>query len=183
MLKKSLIGAAIAGLLVLGGASAATADSYPPDGATLTVSPASIAVGGTATLTATGLGELETVYFGSDTPAGGTIASIVSASSTGPVAKPVTDGTATATFTAAQPGTYTLAVSDGETVLDTATITVTAAGSGAGGSGGTGGAGGNLPATGSEVPAAALWLGVGALGIGGIAVAAAVARRRAQNNH
>jgi LPXTG-motif cell wall-anchored protein len=38
---------------------------------------------------------------------------------------------------------------------------------------------GELPATGGTGPAAFIWLGVGAIGLGGIAVAAAVARRRA----
>ncbi|WP_396655249.1 LPXTG cell wall anchor domain-containing protein [Microbacterium aurum] len=46
--------------------------------------------------------------------------------------------------------------------------------------GGTGGAGSTLPSTGGEIPAVALWIGAGALGLGGLAVVAATARRRAQ---
>ena len=41
---------------------------------------------------------------------------------------------------------------------------------------------GELPATGGDVPMGAIWLGIGAVGLGGIAVTAAAARRRASQN-
>jgi LPXTG-motif cell wall-anchored protein len=173
MLKKTLTAVAIAGALLFTGAAGANAAGDYPVGVTVTAGSATITVGGSTTVTATGLGELETVYFGTDGTPGGSVSSIVRAAGTGPVAKPVVDGSASATFTASAAGTFTIAVSDGETVLGTTTVTVAAAGSGGGGT---------LPATGSEIPAAAIWLGAGAIGIGGIAIAAAVARRRAATN-
>lgn len=179
MFKKTLAAAAVAALLVLGGSAAAHADYA--DELTLTATPPTITVGGSTTITASGLGDLETAYFGTDGTPGGSISSIVRASSSGAVAKTVVDGTATATFTASAPGTFTIAVGDGENVLATTTVTVTAASTG-GGSGGTGGSG-TLPATGGTVESAALWLGLGAIGIGGIAVAAVAARRRAHNSN
>lgn len=171
MIKKTLAAAAVSALLVLGGSSAAFGLVYPDD-VDMTANPAVVTVGTPATITATDLDGLETVYFGTDGTPGGSISSIVLAGGSGPVAKTVTDGTATATFVSSAAGTFVIAVSDGETVLDTVTVTVTAPAA-------AGGGGGSLPATGGTVPAAALWLGVGAIGIGGIAVAAAAARRRA----
>ncbi|WP_141937052.1 hypothetical protein [Microbacterium sp. SLBN-154] len=87
--------------------------------------------------------------------------------------------TAQATFTAPTAGgTYVVTITDGDGDTDSITLTVAAASSG-----GTGGTGGSLPATGGDaVPAAAIWLGAGAVGLGGIAVTAAVARRRAAAN-
>lgn len=175
MFKKLLSAAGIAAAIVLGTAAAASAASGYPAGVTLTASAATIAPGGSTTITATGLGDLQTVYFGVG-GTGGSLSSIVLASGAGTsVAKPVSNGSASATFTASTAGEYVVSVSDGETVLDTVTITVAAAGAGTGG----GGAGPQLPATGGTVPAAVIWAGVGAIGLGGIAVAAVAARRRA----
>ena len=170
MFKKAFTAIAVAGLFVLGGAAAASAD-YPSE-VTVTATPPTITVGGTSTITATGLGDLETVFFAVSGGPGGSVSSIVLASSGSEIEKPVTDGTATATFTANAVGTYVVNVSDGETSLGETTVTVTAAAT----------SGGGLPATGGTVPAAFIWLGVGAIGLGGIAVAAAVARRRAAGN-
>ncbi|MFE5407261.1 LPXTG cell wall anchor domain-containing protein [Microbacterium sp. NPDC056569] len=177
MFKKAFAAIAVAGLLVLGGAGAASAD-YPSD-VTVTAGSATITVGGSTAVTASGLGDLQTVFFAVSGGTGGSLSSIVLASGGGStVEKSVTDGSATATFTASAVGTYNVSVSDGETTIGQTTITVTAAGTSTGGSGGSG----ELPATGGTVPAAFVWLGVGAIGLGGIAVAAAVARRRAAGN-
>lgn len=178
MIKKALTATAVAGLLVLGGAAAAHADGYPPE-VECTVTPASITVGGSVTIACTGF-DLTTALFGVD-GGDGTVSSIVRAA-TAPVVveKPITDGAASATYTApATAGTYTVFVAqtDGEVTEDVAEVSVTVTAATAAGGGGTA-----LPATGGTVPAAAIWLGVGAVGIGGIAVAAGVARRRAHNS-
>lgn len=171
MFKKAFAAIAVAGLLVLGGAGAASAD-YPTD-VPGTVSDTTPVVGQPVTITFSELGDLEVVFFSVTPSTGATLASIVLASGGGSVQKPVTDGSASATFTAQTAGTYVVSVSDGETTIGSVTLDVAAAGSG------SGGGSGELPATGGTVPAAYIWLGVGAIGLGGIAVAAAVARRRA----
>ncbi len=172
MFKKAFATVAVAGLLVLGGAGAASADYTV--GVPGTVSDTTPAVGQPITVTFNELGDLETVFFSVTPSTGATLASIVVASSGGGVSKPVSNGSASATFTAQTAGTYTVSVSDGETTIGSVTLNVAAAGSGSGSTGA-----GELPATGGEVPGAIIWLGVGAIGLGGIAVAAAVARRRA----
>lgn len=95
-----------------------TADA-PTTGPQLSASPASIESGRSATITATGLGGLETAGFGlGGGPSGAQV---------NPSDARVSDGTASTTFTATQPGTYTVDVTDGETPLATVEITVTAA--------------------------------------------------------
>lgn len=172
MLKKTITAAAIAGFLVLGGSSAAFA--YP-DEDIITADDVTLTVGAGTTVRASGLDGLDTVYFGT-TSAGATLSSIVFAAAPSEVAKSVADdNTASAQFSASTAGSFDVYVRDEEgTVLDTVTISVAAVGTTTPTTPSTG-----LPATGSELPAAAIWIGVGAIGIGGIAVAAGVARRRA----
>lgn len=68
---------------------------------------------------------LETVGFGLDSTDGG---SFSDGSSTGPsITTAVTDGTATVEFTPARAGSLTIALSDGETVLASAVVQVSAA--------------------------------------------------------
>ncbi|MCJ1707032.1 hypothetical protein [Microbacterium sp. VKM Ac-2923] len=68
---------------------------------------------------------LETVGFGLDSTDGG---SFSDGSSTGPsITTAVTDGTATVEFTPARAGSVTIALSDGETVLASAVVQVSAA--------------------------------------------------------
>ncbi|MEI3865712.1 hypothetical protein V6S02_01315 [Microbacterium sp. CCNWLW134] len=170
----------IAGLLVLGAASAAQADDYASavdvtaGDVTLTPGQATVItannVDGQATFSTTGPGVGEN-----------TLTSVAFAATTGSdtAIKPVDENRrAQATFTAPTAGgTYVISVEDADGDTDTITLTVAAATSG-----GTGGSGA-LPATGGDaVPAAAIWLGAGAVGLGGIAVTAAVARRRAATN-
>jgi hypothetical protein len=118
----ALIGVGIILVGVIGMPHAAPA-AHADDSPGLTATPTTIAVGGIARVSATGLGGLETAEFGLDSTPGGKF--VESSSST--YSAPVTAGTATATFTADQPGTFTIAVGDGESVLATATVTVTAA--------------------------------------------------------
>ena len=182
MFKKIFTAAAVAGLLVLGGGSAAQALYNGEDEPTVGVSAPTITAGNSTVITVSNLEDVASVSF---TANGGALSSIVLAA-VGPVVKPVSNGSASVTFTATQPGNYTVWAADAVTgePLGSVAVTVAAAGSGAGGTGGgTGGTGGGLPATGNELPAAALWLGVGALGIGGIAIAAGVARRRAHTSN
>jgi hypothetical protein len=172
MFKKTLTVVGIAAAFVLGSSAAAVADDYPVD-APVTVSDTTPAPGQPVTITATDLGDYETVTF-STSGAGASLSSIVLAAGSGvSVDKPVTDGTASATFSSSQAGTFVVSVSAGGEVLSSVTLTVAAA-AGAGG-----GTGGGLPATGGSVPAAVIWAGAGAIGLGGIAVAAVAARRRA----
>ncbi|KAF2413439.1 hypothetical protein B1729_09980 [Microbacterium sp. B35-04] len=174
MFKKAFATIAVAGLLVLGGAAAASAD-YPSD-VTITAGDATLTVGQSTTVTAGNLGDRTAVSFSVSPTTGGSLSSIVLASAGSSVEKSVVDGSASATFTADAVGTYVVSVSDAEGTLGSVTISVAATGSG------TGSGSGELPATGGTVPAAFIWLGVGAIGLGGIAVAAAVARRRAAGN-
>jgi len=172
MLKKTLATAALAGAIILGGASAALADTYPP-AAVVTAGSASIGPGGSTVITATGLEDFDVVTFGHNAPSG-TLSSIVAASAiVGTIDKPVVNGAASATFTASQPGNYTVSVFAGGALVGSVAVSV--AGDSASGSGA-----GNLPPTGGSVPAAAIWVGVGAIGLGGIGVAAVAARRRTQ---
>ncbi|WP_109210438.1 MULTISPECIES: LPXTG cell wall anchor domain-containing protein [Microbacterium] len=179
MFKKAFAVVALAGALVLGTAAAASADPYPPE-VSCTVSPTPVTVGATATIACTGF-DLPTALFGVQS-GDGSLSSIVLADADPVVVeKPVTNGAASATYTApSTPGTYTVLVAqtDGEVVEDVAEVSVTVAAAGSGAGSGSGA----LPATGGTVPGAFIWLGVGAIGLGGIAVAAAVARRRAAGN-
>ena len=95
-----------------------TADA-PTTGAQLAAAPTSIAAGRSSTITATGLGGLPSARFG--------LGAGPSGASVDPISATVSDGTATTTFTATQPGTYTVDVTDGETPLATVEVTVTAA--------------------------------------------------------
>lgn len=95
----------------------------PPQGAELTAESATITAGDTTTVTATGLGGLESASFG----LGGTPGGSFSPGGETSVTSPVTNGTATAVFTASEAGSFTIAVGDGETVLATTIVTVTAA--------------------------------------------------------
>jgi hypothetical protein len=89
----------------------------------ISASPTGIEIGESTTVTATGLGGLETAFFGLDDNAAGTFEPGGGSSAEAPV----TDGSATITFTGAQEGTVTVAVGDGENVLGTTTVTVSAA--------------------------------------------------------
>jgi len=178
MLKKSLAAVGLAGALLIGTASAAIADGYPP-AAVITVPAPTIVPGQSTIITATGLGDRTEVTFAVAGSPGATLTSIVMAASApyASVVKPVTDGTASATFTASTPGSFTITVRDGDTILSTTVISVVDPAS----AGGVG-TGGGLPPTGGTVPATVIWAGVGAIGLGGIAVAAVAARRRTPIN-
>ncbi|MGX1701070.1 hypothetical protein [Microbacterium sp. NPDC055357] len=175
MLKKTLAVVGLAGALMIGSASAAFADNYPP-AANVTVAAPTITPGGSTVITATGLGDRTSVTFSVSGSPGATLTSLVVAAGTpyASVDKPVVDGTASATFSASAPGNFVVTVSDGATILGTTSITVADPA-------GAGGSGSELPPTGGAVPATVIWAGVGAIGLGGIAVAAVAARRRTQS--
>lgn len=111
------------GETVLATVSITVTEAAPPESAELTAGSASIKTGDTTTVTATGLGGLESASFG----LGGTPGGSFSPGGETSVSSPVSNGTATAVFTASEPGTFTIAVGDGENVLATTVITVTAA--------------------------------------------------------
>jgi hypothetical protein len=182
MIKKALTALAVAGALVFAGSAAANAYSVTPPP---TVEDSTLAPGASTVITVTGLDEYDSVVFAvTSGPSGATLSSIVAtATLPGAVTKPVVNGTATATFTATTEGTYTVGIFDTDSNLITSTSIQVSTAFAGGGSGGSGGGTGGLPATGGELPLTAIWLGVGAVGIGGIAVVAAVARRRAQTTH
>lgn len=177
-MKKSLAAVAVAGAIVLTGASAAHA--YPVD-IECVANPTTVALGGSTTISCTGLNDDFDATFSVTGPGvqqGVTLTSVAASAATGTasVTKPVVGGATSATFTPPTAADYAITVTQGDESFGTDTVTVTVVeGSASGGTGSTGG----LPATGGDVPGAALWLGVGALGVGGIAVAAAAARRRA----
>ncbi|MFS0734684.1 hypothetical protein ABC304_04560 [Microbacterium sp. 1P10UB] len=93
-----------------------TVTGSAPAGAIIELSTSSPKVGEAVTITAKNLGGLESAVFG-------TGASAQQAAIT-PSSSPVSNGTATATFTATQPGTYSIDVTDGETPLASTEITV-----------------------------------------------------------
>lgn len=172
MLKKTLAAVVVAGALLFTGASAANADYTPGTGPV--ASDPTPAPGETIVITVTDIPDTVSVATFATTGAGATLSSIVLAASTGSsVDKDVVDATASANFVATEPGTYTVTVTgDDGTDLGSVDITVAAAG----------GDDDELPSTGGTVPAVALWVGAGALGLGGLAVVAATARRRASQN-
>lgn len=180
MIKKTLTAVGIAGFIVFAGASAANAD-YTSD-VDATVGDPTLVPGQATVITATNVDGTTTFATSGPGVTENTLTSISFAAAVGSdtaVKEAGDDRTAQATFTAPTAGgTYTIQIEDADGDTQSVTLTVAAAGSG-----GAGGAGGTLPATGSNaVPAAAIWLGAGAVGLGGIAVTAAVARRRAAAN-
>lgn len=176
MIKKALTALAIAGALVFAGSAAANAYPVAPPPV---VGDTTLAPGVSTTITVTGLEDFDEVVF--SVSGGATVASLVHASTAvSSVTKTVVNGSASAQFSSTVEGTFVVNISDTSgNLITSVTIAVddAFASASAGGVGGTGG----LPATGGDVPVAAIWLGVGAVGIGGIAVVAAVARRRAQS--
>lgn len=177
MLKKTFAAAGVAALLLLGGASAASAVSYPPDEGCTAV-PATIAVGETSVITCVGLDPNVTGTFTVSGPGvvSDTLSSVVFASTSGTSSVTKTTsatGEVSVNFRgpAAASFTVSLEAENGQSGSATVTVTDTADGGDE-----------DLAGTGGTVPAAAIWLGVGAIGIGGIAVAAAVARRRAHQS-
>ncbi|SIT66507.1 hypothetical protein [Microbacterium sp. RU33B] len=118
----ALIGTALALMLALGSAGAASA----AQSTSLTASPENIAVGDISTVTATDLGGLETAVFGLDGTPGGSLKVIGASGSASSAEVPVTSGTASVDFSSTESGTFTISVGNGETVLSTTTITVTA---------------------------------------------------------
>lgn len=109
-----------AAVLVSGPVSAATTPQ-------VTVDPSTVAIGESAQVSATGLGDLTTVTFGMDTTEGAAFVG----DGVGPDATiaevPAADGAALIEFTATESGAVTVTVGTGQSVLATAVITVTAA--------------------------------------------------------
>lgn len=120
-LTKTLSALGVAALLVLGGGAGAQASAAPE----LKAEPATIAAGAQTTVTATGLGGLETASFGLG--GGGTLIDPSTGAESTLVQAPVSGGTATVRFTAAEAGDYVVAVGNGETPLAQVTVVVTAA--------------------------------------------------------
>lgn len=183
MIRKTLVAAGIAGALVFAGSAAANAaytpGADPDDGVIdITVSDQAVTPGSPVTITAGDLDGPTATFAIAGGPSGATLSSIVFAAAQPSVEKDVENGFASATFEAATPGEYTITVASGDQEPQTIAVTVATAAAG-----GTGSGSGTLPATGGTLPVEALWLGVGVLGLGGIAVTAAVARRRATSSN
>jgi hypothetical protein len=187
MLKKTFAALAVAGALLLVGASAASAYPVePPAGAVSNPAPG---LGEPITLTATIPADSpqDFAIFTLSGGDGATLASIVRTAAGASVTKPISNGQSSAVFTSATEGVYTIVATDsnGKPVASFSLAVSAANGnflaggavadSGTIASGVTG-----LPATGGEIPLTAIWIGAGALGLGGIATVAAVARRRSQ---
>jgi hypothetical protein len=182
MLKKTLVAVGIAALIALGSPLAASAAPPAPYPANITCRAAAATVrsGETTVINCSGLQPnitgVITVTGPGVTP--DTLSSIVFAApiGTSSVTKTTSpEGTVSVNFKGPiTPGAYTVTLvaengQEGEAVVEVV-VPDAASGSEDG-----------LPVTGGTVSPAAIWLGVGAVGLGGIAVAAAAARRRAQN--
>lgn len=178
MLKKTAAALAVAGVIALGSATPAFAYPVDPE-AGCTVSPASFTAGTPSVISCVGLPAGPTTF----TVAGpgvtpGVIASVASASASASASVTKTageDGAVSATFTPPQTASYSITVVDADGATVASETLPASSGTGTGGSA----SGGGLAVTGGSVAGEVVWLGVGALGLGGIAVAAAVARRRA----
>jgi len=179
MFKKVFAVAAISGFLVLGGSLAASAatNDYPSE-VSCTISPATLEVGDVATVSCTGMvaGATFTITVTGPGVQQGDLASIVHAATTGSASTDVVanaSGAAAASFTARAAGTFSFAVTDEDgNVVGTATeVAVPEAGTAGGGAT-------ELPVTGGGISMAAVWIGVGALALGGGAVGVATVRRR-----
>ena len=180
MLKKTAAALAVAGVIALGSATPAFAYPVDPE-AGCTVSPAAFTAGTPSVISCVGLPAGPTTFTVVGPGVGpGVLASVASAAASGSasVTKDASaEGTVSATFTPPQTASYSITVVDaeGNTVASETLPAASGTGTGTGGSA----SGGGLAVTGGSVAGEVVWLGVGALGLGGIAVAAAVARRRA----
>ena len=159
---------------VLGTVSITVTGGEPSGGAALEADSAKITTGETTTVTATGLGGLESASFGLDGTPGGSFSPGGETS----VTSPVTDGTATAVFTASEAGSFTIAVGDGENVLATTIVTVTAAATPTAEPTPTPTPTAVPANTGDGLPAWVLWLIVGLLIVAAIVVTALIVNRR-----
>lgn len=181
-MKKTITSLALAGILVLGGASAAFADRYPDEEPDIVASDTTPVAGQPVTLTVQVPDGINEVTFSIEgAPAGSTLASMVHAAAATvdlSVVKPVVDNTASAVFTPAGNGTFTVLVT--APGMDPISLDVVV---GAAVAPGAGEDPDDLATTGGEVSAGVIWAGVGALGLGGIAVATAAARRRSNSNN
>ncbi len=179
-MKKTVTSLALAGVLVLGGASAAGAVQYPVDEPEVTASDTTPVAGQPVTLTVrVPEGITEVTFTVNGAPAGSTLTSMVFASASTvdlSVNKPVVNGTASAVFTPAGNGTFTAVVTAPGMEPISIDVVVGAATTPGDDSDG-------LATTGGDVPAGVIWAGVGAIGLGGIAVATAAARRRSSSNN
>ncbi|MBN9201567.1 MAG: hypothetical protein ABS61_01860 [Microbacterium sp. SCN 70-18] len=178
MLKKTAAALAVAGVIALGSATPAFAYPVAPSPG-CTVSPAAFTAGVPSTIACVGLPTGPTVF--SVTGPGvvpGVLASVASASASGSTSVTKTageDGAVSAAFTPPQTAAYTITVVDAEGATVASETLPAASGTGTGGSA----SGGGLAVTGGVFSAEMAWLGIGIIGVGGIAVTAAVARRRA----
>lgn len=115
---------ALAVLLVALAGAASPATAATPS---LTAAPASVVLGETTTVTASGLGGLQTATFGlADTDSGAFSGDGVETGATTAEA-PVSEGTATVEFTPTRVGDVVIAVGTGESVLGQVTVSVSAA--------------------------------------------------------
>lgn len=182
-MKKTLTSLALAGMLVVGGASAATAAGYPVDEPDIVASDTTPVAGQPVTLTVrVPDGITEVTFTINGAPVGSTLTSMVHAAAATvdlSVVKPVVNNTASAVFTPAGNGTFTVMVTaPGMDPISLNVVVGAATDPGAGEENSD-----DLATTGGDVPAGVIWAGVGAIGLGGIAVATAAARRRSKSNN
>lgn len=170
MISRILATSALAGALLIAGATGASAAEYTGG----TVSATTVAAGGTVTFTSVATGLEPGTAVTANLTCGTTVTPITGATvgSTGVI-------TFTATVPASATGTCTLAVAanDGvDTFSATQTITIAAVPA-------DGGAGGGLAVTGATDLTPALWFGAGAIALGAAAAGVvAVTRRNARTS-
>ncbi|MCU4671205.1 LPXTG cell wall anchor domain-containing protein [Microbacterium fluvii] len=173
----TLVGAAAApAAFAASDASVRTAETYPVAQAECTAEPQTIEIGSASTITCVWDDDSldgTIVTFATDGPGIGTdsLASLVVASNTGidTAERTIAGDTASIVFTGPAERVYPITITWGPDAASTAHVEIPISVVRA-----TGDA---LPATGGSVPSAAIWLGVGALGLGAIAVSVGLGRR------
>lgn len=122
-MRTSLPALAVLLAALLGGSSSASAQTTP----TVSAEPPSVSLGETATVTATGLGELTSASFGLADPDSGAFSGDGIETGATAATAPVSDGTASIEFTPTRTGDVVIAVGTGETVLAQVTVSIEAA--------------------------------------------------------
>lgn len=168
---RTILTAAVVGLLALVGLAPAASATYPPGAPAITCAPTSPTAGQAFTCTATGFDSGTTVTFTWAPFTGAAFGGFVMADSGSATATADSSGAATTSITIDTAGTYTVTASGtvgGQPGSAATTITVQAAGTATGG----------LPQTGAGNTGMLLAIAGGAMLVGGLAVVGSRARRQ-----
>jgi hypothetical protein len=122
-IRKSSLGVAVLLAALFGVAASASAAATPA----VVAAPSSPTVGEATTITASGLGGIESATFGIDDTSAGVFSSDGAATGAATSAVPVSEGSAVVEFTPTRSGDIVIAVGTGESVLAEVVISVSAA--------------------------------------------------------